>query len=192
MKGAVGIPQTIVHVKIMSIAIMNLMVVPAKISAILSNVRHAAEGSIQCGVKDCALPLASAIDMYRFKPNVPKFPRLLLYLVEAPPGHLSLQILLRLLRADVRETNTYLDLISSRTELLREETDVISSLVSTLRQCILLPCLVVTEWLRKLGIEVLPCLSIVLRQLGNSPAHLLTSFNRGIADNPQFRSVLHT
>jgi hypothetical protein len=50
---------------------MDLMIVPAEIPAILRNVRHAAQGSIQRGIKDCALPLASTIDMYCFKPLVP-------------------------------------------------------------------------------------------------------------------------
>jgi hypothetical protein len=71
MKGAVGIPQAIVNIKVMPIALMDLMIVPTEIPAILRDVRHAAQGSIQSGIKNCALPLASTIDMYRFKPLVP-------------------------------------------------------------------------------------------------------------------------
>src|SRR6202023_1054058 len=114
-----------------------LMVVLAEVPAILRDVRHAAQRAIQRRIEDRALPLAATVDLHRSQPFVPELPRLLLYLIEASPGHLSLQILFGLLRADVGEPNPNLDLISACTRLLRDEADLVPGLVRALRQRIL-------------------------------------------------------
>ena len=60
VKRTIGIPQSIINIKVMSLGVMHSMIVTAEVSAILCDIGHATERPVKCSVEDRALSLGSS------------------------------------------------------------------------------------------------------------------------------------
>ena len=130
MKRTVGIPQSVVDVEVVPLRIVNGMIVAAEISAILSDIGHAAERTVESRVEDSALA-APFLPVTSMPPKriVPDCARLRLHAIEVPVGNLSLEISARLLRADVGDSDAHFDLFSCRSRSVSDNADVVACLL---------------------------------------------------------------
>ena len=60
MERPIGVPDSIINIEVMTLRIVHGVVVTAEVLAILGNIGHAAQRTIEGGIEDRALPVSSA------------------------------------------------------------------------------------------------------------------------------------
>src|SRR5260370_34712611 len=111
----------------------------------LRDVRHAAEGPPKGGIENSTLPLRSAGGLDFVENILPSGPRRRFDSLEVLAAGIESQIVLCLLRADIGEPDTRLDLLSDDGRLRRHKTDLVPTDAVSMLKRMVLPRLVAPE-----------------------------------------------